>query len=396
MSSRKRKRRAGAPGPVARAATKDKRGPHVRFWMFTDNGKKGSEGKELKSQPWTTLPDGVKYLTWQLERAPTSGHLHLQGYIELSSAQYSRWLHNHISATGCFFVREGTQAQACTYANKSKSRQKGPFWLGVKAEGTKGARTDLESFRDAIATGATLKDLTLSHLPQLARYGRLYDRLKALYRPRRRRGDGPDIALLIGLPGTGKTLSVYEAWEDDDQFYDMPSVGASQLWVDGYDSHCLVLMDEFTGASSRMDLDVLLKLIDSYPRRLQVKGSFTHFYPKRLAITSNVHPLKWYDWNNRHAQYFALRRRIKSVWIYFKLGEKPKLADEEFWWDPVLYPRPLTLYNEKSKLDYQKLLGAIWTDSRRVEVQDLGECNHWANFCTGKCKATNKKWYDWS
>ncbi len=375
-----------------KARKKKARGPQVRFWVFTDNGAAGTKGMDIVPEAWTVLPEGVRYLTWQYERAPDTDQLHLQGYIELLNSHYVSWLHNHISCTACYFERLGTQKQASVYVHKQESRVSGPYSLGIPTEG-QGERTDLSQFRDAIVTGATLRDLSENYLPQLARYGRLYDRLKTLYRPNRREGSGPSITLLIGISGTGKTRSVYDLWELDVNFYRIPSIRQSKIWIDGYDGHTKVLLDEFAGASSSLKLTDLLELLDSYPLRLHIKGGFTYFRPKEIMITTNLHPIMWYDWSKRQAQYLALKRRIKKVLIYFKENEEPMVAGDDFWWDPVLDPAPTNIFGKKF-IDYPKLLKCIWTSSRNRNV-DLGPCNHLMNYCTGKCKEkSNKPWWD--
>lgn len=383
------KRKRGKQRAPLKAAKS--RGPRARFWVFTDNGAKGTKGKDLVPEAWKVLPDNVRYLTWQYERAPTTGQLHLQGYIELRAAQYVRWLHRHISETARFLIRRGTQEQATTYTHKEESRLQGPWELGQPTEGA-GSRTDLERFRDAIATGATLTVLKETHIIELAKYGRLYDRLRMLVRPVRREGPGPNVTLLIGIPGTGKTKAVYDEWELDDQFYELPSVRGGIQWIDGYDGHMKVLIDEFTGAASRMDLDILLKLIDTYPRRMQVKGSFTHFHPSEIQITTNVHPLKWYNWDNRQAQYLALKRRFTRVLIFFDINKKPLVADDDFWWDEELNPPPKTVY-KRDRLNYEALLGLIWSSSHKPKQQ----CDHAMNYCVNNCDQRpwhKTKWYN--
>ncbi len=344
MPKRKRsKRRSGSPS---------KRGPQRCFWVFTDNGEAGTKGSELVPEAWKELPDGLRYMTWQLERTEDTGQLHLQGYLEVTRSRYQTWLHKHVSLTAAFFVRRGTQEQAITYCHKEKTRVSGPYSLGKKGEG-QGERTDLDSFRDAIAAGTSLRSLKETHLKQLARYGRLYDRLQPLARPRRREGQGVQVTICYGKPGTGKTRSVYDDWEDDDQFYRIPSTNNGNLWLDGFDHHEKVLLDEFAGASSHMRLDKLLEIMDRYPLRLNTKGSFAWYHPTHLVITTNIHPSKWYSWEGREVLYLALKRRVGQVLLFDADHEKPTVAGEEFWWDPVLDPPPIHMYKGDKPNDFE-------------------------------------------
>ncbi|KKK43994.1 hypothetical protein LCGC14_3167690 [marine sediment metagenome] len=74
-----------------------------------------------------------------------------------------------------------------------------------------------------------------------------------------------------------------------------------------------------------------------YPIMLPVKGSFVWWCPRQIAITTNIHPKDWYNYNGREEQYRALSRRIHQV-LTFDVkkeegGWEPVRADPEFWYD---------------------------------------------------------------
>ena len=309
---------------------KTKRGPCRRHWFFTDNGVAGKKGKELIGEAWKELPEGVSYLSWQLEAGKKTKHPHLQGHIELKRDQYVSWLHKSISKTARFLVRRGTAEQCDAYCHKEKGRLEGPFTLGVASKGP-GSRTDLEALREAIKEGAPTRILAEDHLICLAKYPRLVATLKTLYRPRwDPAGERVHVYLFYGKTGTGKTLSVYKRWANKNSFYEMP-IATMGTWWDGFDGHDRVLMDDFSGSSSHMRLDTLLKILDSYPRRVPVKGSFAWYKVKYVAITTNIHPRKWYDYSDREEQYNALHRRIKKVILFDDTTKKMYIAPDSFW-----------------------------------------------------------------
>ncbi len=314
------------------------RGPQVKFWFFTDNGKAGAKGLELVGEAWKELPDGVAYLSWQLEKGEVTGHPHLQGHLELTRTRYESWLHTHISSTARFLVRRGTAKQCDVYCHKEEGRLEGPFSLGQPSKG-KGSRTDLEALREDIKTGSNMRDIAENHLVSLARYPRLVNTLKSLYRPKwDPEGPRAKVYLFYGKTGTGKTLSVYKKWANHEGFYEMP-IATTGSWWDGFDRHDRVLMDDFAGAASHMRLDTLLKILDSYPRQVPVKGSFAWYLVKYVAITSNIHPRKWYDYSDREEQYNALKRRIHKVILWDADKNSFFIADEDFWeieeWVPL-------------------------------------------------------------
>ncbi len=50
-------------------------------------------------------------------------------------------------------------------------------------------------------------------------------------------------------------------------------------------------MEDFYGTIS---LDLLLRLLDKYPLKIDRKGGFIDWNPRRIYITSEVHPQFWY------------------------------------------------------------------------------------------------------
>ncbi len=336
MKKRSKRKRGKQSAPL-----KGNRGPCCTHWFFTDNGEAGTKGRNLVGEAWKELPKGVTYLQWQLEAGGKTNHPHLQGHLELKRSQYLSWIHKHVSKTASFRVRRGTAEQCDAYCSKEEGRLAGPFTLGRKSKG-QGSRTDLDAFREAIQRGDTVRNLLKDHTHMVAKYPRFLSTCKDVYRPKYdAEAKGPKVRLLYGKTGTGKSRVVFEHWCNKTGFYEMP-LASGQLWWDGLDGHDLILYDDFSGASSHMRLDFLLKILDRYPRRVPVKGSHRWHMAKEVVITTNIHPRMWYDFTGREEQYLALKRRFTQVWIFKEDG--PMLATEEFWQDPVLDPRPINAY----------------------------------------------------
>jgi len=316
-----------AGGGVRRA-----RGPRRRCWVFTLNN-------PVQWEPFLELPEGVSYMVWQVERGDRLGTIHLQGYIELHRDQYVSWLKTNVFEKAHFEVRRGTQDQAIDYCKKAEGRQAGPYELGTKGAAQQGQRTDIVLFRDAILEGNKLPQLWDKFPREMARYPRMYRGLRNSIRPMR--GAPVIVTLIYGQTGTGKTRYVYDNWEESDQFWRW-AVPNTACWFDGYDQHELVLLDDFAGKKSKMSLVMLLQVLDRYPVPVPVKGDFVWWCPKQIAITSNIHPKNWYDYTGRIGQYAAIKRRIRRVidlTIKSEDGEPIEMGNE-WWYDPVLYPRP--------------------------------------------------------
>ena len=76
-------------------------------------------------------------------------------------------------------------------------------------------------------------------------------------------------------------------------------------------------MDDFR--SSNMRMNELLKLIDRYPHRVEVKGGFRQMLSKKMIISSIHHPKEVYNIPEEPIQ--QLLRRIDKILQVFKLSK---------------------------------------------------------------------------
>lgn len=84
-------------------------------------------------------------------------------------------------------------------------------------------------------------------------------------------------------------------------------------WWDGYWRHDNVIIDDFYGW---IRLDEMLRILDRYPHRVEVKGGYVQFLAKRVVITSNIEVKKWYSEEKIDSVLFdALLRRIDKIEI---------------------------------------------------------------------------------
>ncbi len=78
-------------------------------------------------------------------------------------------------------------------------------------------------------------------------------------------------------------------------------------WIDGYNGEEDVVLEDFSG---EINFRTLLRMLDTYPIPMQVKGGMVNFRPKRIYISTNVHPNMWYH----DHQYLGgpLERRLET------------------------------------------------------------------------------------
>lgn len=272
-----------------------------------------------EENPWT--PERIlindpqfRFITGQLEIAPTTGQQHYQMFIQVKTPQRMPAIKRILDCNWAHLeAARGTAQQCIDYCTKEETRAPGAerFTRGECAI-SQGIRTDINAAVAAIKRGATEAELIDEHAETFVKYSRgLTTVMQTVSRARSMviRAD-LSVHVLWGAPGTGKTRAVYDQHGLENVFtlHQMPT-----LWFDGYTGQKILLLDDFYGW---IQWGTLLKMLDIYPFQGPVKGGFTQAQWTHVYITSNR---PWYSWYKR-ADQGALQRRIHHVAKYLHDG----------------------------------------------------------------------------
>jgi len=275
----------------------------------------------------------MEYLVWQEEQGD-GGTYHFQGYCEFKQQMRMNAAKALLGGdTVHLEPRMGSQAQAIAYCMKEDTRvpYTVPFEEGTPR--TQGKRVDLEGFKDAVFLGAAQRDLVDEHLGIIARYPKLYQTLTLMNRPVRT--TDLVVTLHIGDTGLGKTRAVEDEFGTSPSFYNAP-LSNGTMWLDGYDRHTVVLLDDFGGATSHVSLCFVLRLLDRYPCLVPTKGGHAWWLPNEVHVTTNLLPATWYKWEGRGEQYKALARRFHKVYLYYvplSGTDRGRVEQTPSWWE---------------------------------------------------------------
>lgn len=278
--------------------------PQGKYWVFTFNNPQ-CDGDFFLNHFLQHFTD-CTYIVFQKEQITTP---HFQGYVEFNKLKRLSQL-KRFSDSIHWERRKGSQQEAIdycsreTYKGEDKGRIDGPWSRGSPVETHQGRRTDILAAIQALQDGG-LRQVVEEHPEALVRYSRGLQLLAGLHPPPK---DPPEVYLLFGPTGVGKTRRF---WDNEPDGWAAPVTDG--LWFDGYYGQDAALFDDFGGKLTKLGLAQLLRCIDRYRVQLPVKGGFTWFNPKRIYITTNFHPLDWYDWVGRQQQYPALERRFTHV-----------------------------------------------------------------------------------
>lgn len=256
----------------------------------------------------SALPTGVQYCVYEHELCPTSGRQHLQGFFRLRSScrlLQARSLLGLPLGTHMEKAR-GTDEENRTYCTKTNDRV---VELGSLV--TQGQRTDLEEIKVKVLQAGAVPIAEIRNFQQLRFAQGLLAYATCHSGPRK-------VWWLHGKTGTGKTRAAVakfpDAWITSD----------SLKWFDAYNGQEAAIFDDFRPCFCAFSF--LLRLLDRYPLRVQIKGGFVPWNVKYIIITCNKSPADcWYAETRENID--QLLRRIDVIIDFDALpqGQMPLL-----------------------------------------------------------------------
>jgi len=117
------------PGELSRASNKTAK--HWLYTVFVKPDYDPANTDEYFESIERVFGDRISFLAGQLERAPGTGRLHFQLYIEWHrSVRGGYFGANHEASKGCHYEpREGSPQQAKDYCQKTETRVHGPYQI---------------------------------------------------------------------------------------------------------------------------------------------------------------------------------------------------------------------------------------------------------------------------
>ncbi len=268
-----------------------------KWWCFTLNNYTDSEVTSLTG---AVDNECCQYVCWGFETGD-SGTPHLQGYVYFDKKHTMQQVKRKLPLRRAHLeTSRGTPAQAIAYCQKD-----GDFVEFGERPPPPGHRSDLGDLHERIKQGATAEQISDEFFSQYLRYGKGIDKVIAF--KQKARTNPPRIEIYWGDTGTGKSRKAAE--ENPGAFW---YCGDDDGWFDGYEGQDTVIFDDFDG--SLFKLRKLLTILDHTPLRVKVKHAYQQFRPKKIVITSNFHPTKWYEGAAREHQ-DALMRRIREFGV---------------------------------------------------------------------------------
>lgn len=214
---------------------------------------------------------------------------HLQGYVEFDSPKSFGWLHGQLPRAH-LEGRRGTREQARDYCMKDGDYVTAGVWR------VQGARRDLDAVRQA-ADDEGMRPVVAMYNAQQIRVASTYLTYLEVERDWK-----PEVTWIWGSTGSGKSRRARELTAGEDVY----QKADNNKWWDGYDRHETVILDDFRDTAWSMDY--MLRLLDRYGFRVEVKGGFRQMLARKIVITSVRPPLEHWMSDGREDPAQLLRR----------------------------------------------------------------------------------------
>lgn len=268
------------------------------------------------------------YAIYQRELTRDGG-MHWQAFLEFSNPTSIPFVKDDIFADPRVHVeiRREKKEYARWYCMKKKTRVPGTSYEEIGKPTEQGKRTDLQLVKEAIDDGQTMSTVVEENFDIAAKYSnglKMYAAVKAQQRSMAERNI--EVRVYYGKTGTGKTrLAVDECkaligGDAPNVFIlDPPSEGG-RIWWCGYEGQKGIIIDEW---NCKIPITTLLRMLDRYPYKCEIKGGHTYALWTHVWITTNIPLAEWTDCGKpiQKAHARALDRRITHVIQFKKNGE---------------------------------------------------------------------------
>lgn len=250
----------------------------LRNWFLTINNPEDEEIQKISEVE-------SRYCVWSWDTAPKTGTRHVHIYFEFAFPFYFSKLKKLFPRADIEPRR--TTREACRQYILQKEK---PVETGTFVE--TGHRTQLDEVQQMIHRGDPMVDIAEEYFSTWTRNYRALDRYADMCRRKNSNlKRNMYVEYVYGKPGLGKSHYAFnncgDSWYVLTQSKSTESTNIN-VWFDGYEGEKCLIIDDFDGW---IPYRFLLRILDVWPLRVEVKGSTVTALWERVIITSNV-PVK--------------------------------------------------------------------------------------------------------
>ena len=274
-----------------------------RKWIVTQNNPQ--DWRQSLQNFWDS--GKFRYVCGQLEKAPSTGTLHLQAYLHCFESMRKPTLIKMNAVAHFEPVLKDNGAAA--YAKKEDSREEGPLEFGEPpATKSEAAKKGVEARKERNKIIMELGALNALHegLLEVKDYDRLKKCIGLIELDMKKLEAAPDVRgiWIYGEPGIGKSHYARETWAD-------PFVKGQNKWWDGFNGEKFVLIDDFDKNGRVLGHHIKI-WADKWGCTGEIKGGTVPLIYDKFIITSNYLPEDIWGQDDQELVR-AINRRFKFI-----------------------------------------------------------------------------------
>lgn len=317
-----------------------------RRWCFTLNN---PEKTDEEFYEYLKGLEHIKYFIFQREKAPTTGTIHLQGFLIFVVGKRFNTIKNYLP-TAHIEKCEGSSVQNREYCSKTETRFDPPMQFGEFAE--ERGRTDIKNIIELVQSGATNKTIRELYPNQYMRYFDKIERIRQeiLSESNNSGVKNMQVCYIYGDTSLGKTYNLVTG-------YAMSDICRVTDYVKDpfstYNHQDIIVFEEFR---SQFAASTMLNYLDCYLISLPCRYVNKFAFYTKAFITTNIPPEKQYKsvQESEPETFKAFERRLTNVLHYVSRDKilVEKCADK----DALIKMLPQTMID---KLDFSGLIKPV-------------------------------------
>lgn len=305
------------------------------------------------------------YIVFQMEKCPTTGRYHFQGYMQFEKNQHLATVYKknpirkdpdgNLLSGAWLRVCRGSSDQNVAYCTKEDTRVSPEYmWefgerRNIAAAAKSRVRNPTDRMISEVLDGVFDPTLRVNQI-EMIKHKQHYENAKRLHAELTRSHlvfEETRVFVHWGASRSGKSHNAQHACyrynpqtksceiidycneEVEGPTYEVPAPRADGTpWFDGYDGEHRIWFDEVT--PGKFGIAEILKICDLRSQQVQVKGGFTLRNWSEIHFTSNIHPCKWFPQaTEEQLKAFYLRIRRNGGMIFHYQTIHPSQSSEE-------------------------------------------------------------------
>lgn len=270
-----------------------------------------------------------RYMKYQVERAPDTGRIHIQGFICLTMPERMSFMKKEYNKTAHWEISRGSLKDNDAYCSKAESRVCGPFEAGTRPEGGASKTKERWALVKTLAEQGQTRNTILQEMPELAPQFRGIDALIESIKPPCELMREIKVFYIYGPTGVGKTHHALTRFPNAYLVRGAYSAGKS---FDQYQDEKELVLDEWSPLE--WPLTLMNTLLDKWKCPLTCRYYNKYARWTTVVITTNVPPEDCYT------ACLALQRSsfLRRVTYRMELTERVESLDWEL--DDGVLPIP--------------------------------------------------------